>query len=131
AFALAWVVGRRLISRGVTRLTRRDHEDVLFYSILGVIVGGRLGYALFYKPAYYLTHPLEIFAVWEGGMSFHGGLIGVLVVMLWFARRRGFTFFEIADFVAPQVPLGLAAGRLGNFINGELWGRPSDAPWAM
>ncbi|TSH94237.1 prolipoprotein diacylglyceryl transferase [Verticiella sediminum] len=130
-FALAWLLGRRLIARGVTRLTPRDFEDLLFYAIVGVIVGGRLGYVLFYKPAYYLAHPLEIFAVWEGGMAFHGGLLGVLAVILWFSRRRGFRFLEIGDFVAPLVPLGLAAGRMGNFINGELWGRVTDAPWAM
>ncbi len=130
-FALAWVVGRRLIARGVTRLTRSDLEDLLFYAIIGVIVGGRLGYVLFYKPAYYLQHPLEIFAVWEGGMAFHGGLIGVIAVIAWFAWRRGFRLLEIGDVVAPMVPLGLAAGRLGNFINGELWGRVSHVPWAM
>ena len=130
-FALAWLLGRRLIARGVTRLTRHDLEDLLFYAILGVIVGGRLGYVLFYKPGHYLAHPLEIFAVWEGGMAFHGGLLGVIVVLAWFARRRGFRLLEIGDFVAPLVPLGLAAGRLGNFINGELWGRVSSVPWAM
>ncbi|MCK9510084.1 MAG: prolipoprotein diacylglyceryl transferase [Pigmentiphaga sp.] len=131
AFVLAWLVGRRLIARGVTRLTRRDLEDVLFYGILGVVLGGRLGYVLFYKPAYYLGHPLEIFAVWEGGMSFHGGLIGVIVVLLLFAWRRGYHAFEVGDFVVPMVPLGLAAGRMGNFINGELWGRVTDVPWGM
>ncbi len=131
AFALAWLVGRRLIARGVTRINRRDHEDILFYGILGVIVGGRLGYVLFYKPSYFLSHPMEIFAVWEGGMSFHGGLVGVLLMLVWIAHRRGMKFFEVSDFVAPQVPLGLAAGRLGNFINGELWGRPTDVPWSM
>jgi phosphatidylglycerol:prolipoprotein diacylglycerol transferase len=130
-FGMAWVLGRRLIALGVTRLTPRDHEDLLFYAILGVIVGGRLGYVLFYKPAHYLSHPLEIFAVWQGGMAFHGGLLGVLIVLAWFARRRGFRLLEIGDFVAPLVPLGLAAGRLGNFINGELWGRASTLPWAM
>ncbi|MGE4339867.1 MAG: prolipoprotein diacylglyceryl transferase [Pigmentiphaga sp.] len=131
AFTLAWLVGLRLIARGVTRLTRRDLEDVLFYGILGVVLGGRLGYVLFYKPAYYLSHPLEILAVWEGGMSFHGGLIGVIVVLLVFAWRRGYRAFEVGDFVVPMVPLGLAAGRMGNFINGELWGRVTDAPWGM
>lgn len=131
AFALAWVVGRRQIALGVTRLTRQDLEDILFYGILGVVIGGRLGYVLFYKPAYYLSHPLEIFAVWEGGMAFHGGLVGVIAVLLWFAWRRGLQPFQVGDFVVPMVPLGLAAGRLGNFINGELWGRPTDVPWAM
>jgi len=97
------------------------------------VLGGRLGYVLFYKPMEYLAHPLEIFAVWKGGMSFHGGLIGVICAMLFFARRRRRPFWEVADLVAPCVPVGLAAGRVGNFINGELWGRAADAslPWAM
>jgi phosphatidylglycerol:prolipoprotein diacylglycerol transferase len=100
---------------------------------MGVVLGGRLGYVLFYKPAYYASHPLEIFAVWEGGMSFHGGLLGVLVAMALFARLKQRHFFEITDLIAPCVPTGLASGRIGNFINGELWGRPADPslPWAM
>lgn len=111
----------------------RDVEDVLFYGVLGVILGGRIGYCLFYKPAYYLAHPLEIFAVWEGGMSFHGGLIGVLLAMVWFARSRGRPWLKVMDLIAPCVPTGLAAGRMGNFINGELWGRAAspELPWAM
>jgi phosphatidylglycerol:prolipoprotein diacylglycerol transferase len=98
-----------------------------------VVLGGRLGYCLFYKPGFYLAHPLEILSVWQGGMSFHGGLIGVIVAMLWFARSRQRPWLEVADFVAPCVPTGLAAGRIGNFINGELWGRVADPalPWAM
>ncbi|MGE8320689.1 MAG: prolipoprotein diacylglyceryl transferase [Comamonas sp.] len=112
---------------------RKDVEDILFYGVLGVIVGGRLGYCLFYKPGFYLTHPLEIFAVWQGGMSFHGGLLGVIVAMVLFARGRRRPWLQVADFVAPCIPLGLAAGRVGNFINGELWGRFSsmDLPWGM
>jgi phosphatidylglycerol:prolipoprotein diacylglycerol transferase len=112
---------------------RRDVEDLLFYGVLGVVLGGRLGYALFYKPAYYAAHPLEVLAVWQGGMSFHGGLLGVLAAMALFARRRGRRFLEVTDLIAPCVPTGLAAGRIGNFINGELWGRPADPslPWAM
>jgi phosphatidylglycerol---prolipoprotein diacylglyceryl transferase len=106
-------------------------DDALFYGVLGVIVGGRLGYVLFYKPAYYLSHLSEIPAVWTGGMSFHGGFLGVLVAMWLLARSRGKTFWNVMDFIAPAVPLGLAFGRLGNFINGELWGRASDWPWAM
>jgi phosphatidylglycerol:prolipoprotein diacylglycerol transferase len=100
---------------------------------MGVVVGGRIGYCLFYKPAYYLSHPLEIFAVWQGGMSFHGGMLGVIVAMLWFARVRKRHWLQVTDFVAPCVPTGLAAGRIGNFINGELWGRVADPalPWAM
>jgi phosphatidylglycerol---prolipoprotein diacylglyceryl transferase len=113
--------------------SRRDIEDILFLGVMGVIIGGRLGYCLFYKPAYYAAHPLEILAVWQGGMSFHGGLLGVLVSQLWFARSRQRPWLQVMDFVAPCVPTGLAAGRVGNFINGELWGRFSapDLPWGM
>jgi phosphatidylglycerol:prolipoprotein diacylglycerol transferase len=118
---------------GAAAWTRKDVEDILWLGVMGVIVGGRLGYCLFYKPLYYLAHPLEIFAIWQGGMSFHGGLLGVLVALLWFAHSRAKPVLEVADFVAPCVPTGLAAGRLGNFINGELWGRVAspDLPWAM
>ncbi|ABE48610.1 prolipoprotein diacylglyceryl transferase [Methylobacillus flagellatus] len=111
--------------------TKKNLDDALFYGALGVILGGRLGYALFYQHEYYLTHPHEILFLWQGGMSFHGGFLGVMVAMLLFAKRRGLTFFGIMDFVAPLVPVGLGAGRMGNFINGELWGRASDLPWAM
>ncbi|KAF1049155.1 prolipoprotein diacylglyceryl transferase [Xylophilus sp.] len=113
--------------------TRKDVEDLLFIGVVGVVVGGRLGYCLFYKPGYYLSHPLEIFAVWQGGMAFHGGLLGVLAAMTWFAHSRRKPWLEVTDFVAPCVPTGLAAGRVGNFINGELWGRFSspDLPWGM
>jgi phosphatidylglycerol:prolipoprotein diacylglycerol transferase len=113
--------------------TRRDAEDLLFYGVLGVVIGGRLGYALFYKPGYYLAHPLEVLMVWKGGMAFHGGLLGAIGAMAFFGRIRQRPFFEVADLVAPCVPIGLAAGRLGNFINGELWGRAADPtlPWAM
>ena len=112
---------------------RRDVEDMLFYGVLGVVIGGRLGYALFYKPAYYAGHPLEILALWKGGMSFHGGLLGVLTAMALYARMRGRRFFEVTDLIAPCIPVGLACGRIGNFINGELWGRAADPslPWAM
>ncbi|NTV11219.1 MAG: prolipoprotein diacylglyceryl transferase [Zoogloea sp.] len=106
-------------------------DDLLFYGVLGVILGGRLGYVLFYKPEYYFTHPAEIIAVWQGGMAFHGGFLGVLAAMWLFARKTGRRWLEVTDFVAPLVPLGLAAGRLGNFINGELVGRVTDVPWAM
>ena len=113
--------------------TRRDIEDLLFYGVLGVVLGGRLGYVLFYKLDYYSAHPLEIFAVWKGGMAFHGGLLGVLAAMALFARTRGRQFLEVTDLIAPCVPTGLASGRIGNFINGELWGRAADPslPWAM
>jgi phosphatidylglycerol:prolipoprotein diacylglycerol transferase len=109
----------------------RDVEDILFYGVLGVILGGRVGYCLFYMPSYYLLHPLDIFKVWEGGMSFHGGFLGVLLALFLYAKKRQLKFFTVADFIAPLVPFGLAFGRLGNFINGELWGRPTDLPWAM
>lgn len=106
-------------------------DDMLWYGIFGVILGGRLGYVLFYKPFYYLDHPLEIFQVWTGGMSFHGGFIGVLIALWVFARRRNKRWLAVTDFVAPLIPLGLGAGRIGNFINGELWGRVTDVPWGM
>jgi len=109
----------------------RDVDDMLWYGIFGVILGGRLGYVLFYKPLYYLAHPLEIVQVWAGGMSFHGGFLGVLIALWFFARRRGKRWLAVTDFIAPLMPLGLAAGRLGNFINGELWGRVTTLPWGM
>ncbi len=130
-FAMVWLLGRWRIQQGKTDLSLRDLEDLIFYCVMGVVVGGRLGYVLFYKPAEYLAKPIEIFYLWQGGMSFHGGLIGVIVVLLLFARKRNKTLLEIGDFIAPLIPLGLAAGRLGNFINGELWGRPTHAPWGM
>jgi phosphatidylglycerol---prolipoprotein diacylglyceryl transferase len=108
-----------------------DIDDILFYGALGVIFGGRLGYVIFYQPAYFLSHPLEIFALWQGGMSFHGGFLGVLAAMWFFARKTGKQWLNIMDFVAPLVPIGLGAGRMGNFINGELWGRATDVPWGM
>src|SRR3990170_4842602 len=106
-------------------------DDLLFYGVLGVVLGGRLGYVLFYKAPYYSAHPLEIFAVWQGGMSFHGGFLGVLVAMAWLAHKQNLRWLQITDFIAPLVPPGLAFGRLGNFINGELWGRPTGVPWGM
>lgn len=106
-------------------------SDFIFYCALGVIVGGRVGYILFYNFSNFLANPLLLFKIWEGGMSFHGGLLGVLVSVWLFARKSGKTFFELTDFVAPLVPLGLGAGRIGNFINGELWGRVTDVPWGM
>ena len=113
--------------------TRRDVEDLLFFGVVGVVLGGRLGYVLFYKPMHYLGNPLEVFMVWKGGMAFHGGLLGVIAAMGLFAYLRKRHFLEVTDLIAPCVPTGLASGRIGNFINGELWGRPADAslPWAM
>ncbi len=140
AFGLFMVLGlRRLKHEPFASITgdgawrRADVEDILFLGVMGVVIGGRLGYCLFYKPAHYLAHPLEVFAVWQGGMSFHGGMLGVMAAMAWFARSRGKPFLQVMDFVAPCIPTGLAAGRIGNFINGELWGRVADPslPWAM
>ena len=140
AFALFMFLGVRRLGHepfrsltGSSAWARRDVEDILFLGVMGVVIGGRIGYCLFYKPGYYAAHPLEVFAIWQGGMSFHGGMLGVIASMVWFAHSRGRAFFQVADFVAPCVPTGLAAGRVGNFINGELWGRVADPslPWAM
>ena len=131
AFFFAWLLGRYRIKKGLFDITVQRFEDLLFYCILGVILGGRLGYVLFYQPSYYLSNPMQILSVWDGGMSFHGGLLGVLLAMLWFGHKEKKTFFQISDFGAPLVPLGLAFGRLGNFINGELWGRPTESSWGM
>ena len=140
AFGLFMALGLRRLRHepfasltGAQAWSRQDVEDILFLGVMGVVAGGRLGYCLFYKPAYYLAHPLEVLAVWQGGMSFHGGMLGVIVAMVWFARSRGKPWLQVADFVAPCVPTGLAAGRVGNFINGELWGRlcSPDLPWGM
>jgi phosphatidylglycerol---prolipoprotein diacylglyceryl transferase len=134
AFVLFVVLGRMHIKRRPDLgITKEQIDDMLFYGMIGVVLGGRLGYVLFYKLGYYLSYPLEIFYVWQGGMSFHGGFLGVLVAMFLIARKQGRTFWQITDFIAPLVPLGLGAGRMGNFINGELPGRVTDpsAPWAM
>jgi len=136
AFALFLWLARVRVSRPPFSdggWTKRDVEDLLFYGVLGVVIGGRLGYVLFYKPGYYAAHPLESFAVWKGGMAFHGGLLGAIAARAVFGRMRERPFLQVADLVAPCVPTGLAAGRIGNFINGELWGRPADPslPWAM
>jgi phosphatidylglycerol:prolipoprotein diacylglycerol transferase len=134
-FGLFWWLGRQRLRRpdvaSSTRLDAQGLDDLLFFGVIGVVLGGRLGYVFFYKPGYYLEHPMEALAIWQGGMAFHGGLIGVLTALWLFCRWRGLRFFAVMDFVAPLVPLGLAAGRMGNFINGELWGRPSEVAWAM
>ncbi len=111
--------------------TAEQVSDLTFYAALGVVLGGRIGYILFYNLPSYADNPLAVLKVWQGGMSFHGGLIGVLLAMAWFGRKTGKSFFTVTDFLAPVVPLGLLAGRIGNFINAELWGAPSDLPWAM
>ncbi|GED21290.1 prolipoprotein diacylglyceryl transferase [Halomonas halmophila] len=128
-FLAAWWLGRRRAER--IGLTRDDVGDLLFYGALGVVLGGRLGYALFYGMDQWLADPLWVLRVWEGGMSFHGGLLGVLLAAWWFARRKRLAFFTLTDFVAPLVPIGLGAGRIGNFINHELPGRVTDLPWGM
>ena len=126
------MLGKLRVRRGLARgVLESDVDDMLIYGVLGVILGGRLGYVLFYKPGYYLDHPGEILQVWSGGMSFHGGFLGVLLALAFFCWRRKKRWIEVMDFVAPLVPIGLAAGRLGNFINGELPGRPTDGPWGM
>ncbi len=136
AFIQCIVIGRirlRLPYVSAQGWTTKDIDDMLFYGVLGTILGGRIGYILFYKASFYFANPADIFKVWEGGMSFHGGMIGVTLAMVLFAWQRKRTWLQVTDFVAPMVPLGLAAGRFGNFINGELWGRVTSptAPWAM
>ncbi len=131
-FGLIWLVGRYAIrTRAHSAWTYNDLDDVLFYGIVGTILGGRFGYVLFYKFGDYITEPWRIFYLWEGGMSFHGGFLGVIIALAWYAHTRRQRWLAITDFIAPLVPLGLASGRLGNFINAELWGRASDLPWAM
>lgn len=134
AFVLFVVLGRRHARRRPELgWDAGKIDDLLLYGMLGVVIGGRLGEVVFFQLPYYLDNPLEIFAIWKGGMSFHGGFLGVLVAMALYARRHGRSFWQVTDFIAPLVPTGLAAGRIGNFINGELWGRPApaDLPWAM
>lgn len=130
-FAGGWWLGRHRARRPGSGWRPVEVGDLLFYVAVGVILGGRLGYVLFYNLSYYWSHPLEILFIWSGGMSFHGGLLGVIAAMALYGRatRRG--FWQVADFVAPLVPLGLGAGRLGNFINQELWGRVTDLPWGV
>jgi len=131
-FALFILMGRyRIKQTPQGPFTNAMLDDMLFYGILGVILGGRLGHVLFYQFSYYLQHPLEIFAVWQGGMSFHGGFLGVITAMALLARKYKLRWLAVTDFIAPLVPLGLGAGRIGNFINAELWGRPTDVPWGM
>lgn len=130
-FAAAWWLLRRRARRADLDWSHAQIDDLVFFGALGAIVGGRLGYLLFYQPAAWLADPLMLFRIWEGGMAFHGGLLGVIAALSWFAWRQGRHPLDVFDFVAPAVPIGLGAGRIGNFINGELWGRVSDVPWAM
>jgi phosphatidylglycerol:prolipoprotein diacylglycerol transferase len=130
-FLSAWLLAHWRVKHYHLKWTSEQISDLIFFSALGVIIGGRFGYMLFYNTHTFLTAPWVIFKLWEGGMSFHGGLIGVILALILFARKVKKPFWEVADFYAPLVPLGLAAGRAGNFINGELWGRVTDVPWAM
>nr|VFJ50525.1 MAG: Prolipoprotein diacylglyceryl transferase [Candidatus Kentron sp. DK] len=131
AFGAAWWLGRRRAAEPYWGWQPAQVDDIVFYCALGAVLGGRIGHTLFYNLDHFLYSPWIIFRIWEGGMSFHGGLIGVLLAVWWYARHHGRGFFELADFIAPLVPPGLGAGRVGNFINGELWGGGTDLPWAV
>ncbi|MCG7200973.1 prolipoprotein diacylglyceryl transferase [Marinobacter pelagius] len=130
-FVAGWWLGRLRTRKPWSPVTEEQMGDLLFYLALGVILGGRFGYVLFYNFDTFLADPLWLLRVWEGGMSFHGGLLGVIFAMWWYGRKVGSGFWRLADFVAPLVPVGLGAGRIGNFINGELWGKPTDVSWGM
>jgi len=130
-FASAWWLAQRRARRADAPVTRAQVEDIIFWAALGVVLGGRCGYVLFYNFDKFLADPLWLLRVWEGGMSFHGGLLGVVLAMFLYARTRRIEFGRLLDFVAPLVPVGLGLGRLGNFINGELWGRATDVSWGM
>jgi phosphatidylglycerol:prolipoprotein diacylglycerol transferase len=130
-FSLAWLLAWKRARKAFSRWTTQQVYDLIFFCAIGVIVGGRLGYMLFYDFAEFMANPLVLFKIWGGGMSFHGGLIGVTIAVWLYARRNHKSFFEVGDFTAPLVPLGLAAGRIGNFINGELWGQVTQVPWGM
>lgn len=133
AFAQAWGIVTFRAKNSVQRWSPEQISDLIFYGAVGAVLGGRLGYVLFYNFGYFLEEPLWLFKVWQGGMSFHGGLMGVIVALLLLSRKDQRHVFDVLDFLAPAVPLGLGFGRLGNFIGGELWGRPAspDLPWAM
>jgi phosphatidylglycerol:prolipoprotein diacylglycerol transferase len=131
AFAATYLIIRSEVKRRSLQLSPDDVADLVFQGALGVVLGGRLGYILFYKLAFYLSHPLQIFAVWEGGMSFHGGFLGVILAFMLYARRKNVPFFTLIDMAALCAPVGLGLGRIGNFINGELYGRQTDAPWGI
>ncbi len=130
-FVACWFLGLRLMRRHNLPWTEDQFADMVLWGAAGVVLGGRFGYVLFYNFDHFLQNPLWLFALWEGGMSFHGGLLGVILALWLYARRLGLPFFQLADFAAPLTPIGLGAGRLGNFIGGELWGRPTDLPWGM
>ena len=131
AFASAWWLGRRRACMPHAVIKPEQVDDLIFYGALGVVLGGRIGSVFFYNLDSFMRDPVYLFKIWQGGMSFHGGFLGVLVAMEFYRRKIGCRFFELTDFIAPLVPLGLAAGRLGNFINAELWGAPGNVPWAI
>ncbi|WP_419785308.1 prolipoprotein diacylglyceryl transferase [Pseudodesulfovibrio sp.] len=126
-----WLLGRSRARKSWSVVTPGQFDDYITWAVIGVVLGGRIGYVLFYNLSYYIANPLDVFAVWQGGMSFHGGLIGVILMSWFFARRQGLSLMQITDFVAPLVPPGLFFGRIGNFINSELWGRRTHVDWAM
>ena len=130
-FLFAWWLARRRCARSDSPINAEQVDDLIFYSMLGVIIGGRVGYALVYGWSQLTSDPLYLFRITEGGMSFHGGLAGVMIAMWLYGRRLGRSIWTMTDFVAPLVPLGLGFGRIGNFINGELWGKPTDVPWGF
>lgn len=130
-FAAAWLLGRYRATKPGSGWTAEEVSDLIFFGVWGVFLGGRIGYVVFYNFDAFLQNPIMLLRVWEGGMSFHGGLIGVLIAFVFFARKTQRTFFQVSDFLAPMVPVGLFFGRIGNFINGELWGRETTVPWGM
>lgn len=130
-FAAVWFLGQRRAAEPWSVIKPEAIEDLVTYGAIGVILGGRIGYILFYNFSAFIDNPLILFKIWQGGMSFHGGMLGVFVAMWWFAKKQNCTVMQLTDIIAPLAPIGLGAGRLGNFINAELWGRPTDVPWAM
>lgn len=128
---LGWRFVLALIARGNTAMTRKDADDFVVWATIGIILGGRLGYVLFYQPGFYLFHPVEILFIWQGGMSFHGGLLGMVGAIILFCRKRSLELFAVADLIALAGPIGLFFGRIANFINAELFGRTTDVPWAV
>lgn len=130
-FVAVWWFGSRRVKQPDSGWTETQLSDVIFYGVFGILLGGRLGYVLFYNLPFYLDHPLDIFKIWQGGMAFHGALLGAIVAVWWVARKYHKPFLAITDFVAPWAPIGLGLGRIGNFINQELWGRVTDLPWGM